>query len=159
MRKHTQIHRLFPVIGVLLAGILVSACRAPACECGIDHWAFPDGRSVPAPVCIDCAVVNPYLTPLPPANGAYHLTDDSGNLPCGLADVPNFGLRIFDLETFDACQTFAPDLTVYCLNGEGQWIGDNVSDVAISLEEHSVSFTVAQLGTCGMFPADQQSAP
>ena len=159
IRPERKTLRLFLVAGGVLAAILLSACRAPACECGIAHWVFPDGGSVPTPVCIDCAAVNPYLTPLPPENGAYSLPNSSGNLPCGLADVPSFGLRIFDLETFPECQPFVSDLTVYCLNGEGQWISDNVSDVVVSLEEHSVSFIVVQLGTCGVFPSSVSTTP
>ena len=75
----------------------------------------------------------------------------NGNLPCGLAEV-NWGYRVFNVsEEFPACADEMPDITVYCLNADAEWVDDSVSDVHVSTQTGTVAFEVRQEGICGLF--------
>ena len=72
----------------------------------------------------------------------------SGVLPCGVFDVNGWGTKFIGMADFPAC---TPPVEVLCLNGEGQWTADNVSNVVIR-GDYEVDFDSSQDGTCAFFP-------
>jgi len=79
----------------------------------------------------------PYLS-VPNADGA---------TPCGVFDVNGWGAKYVGMGDFPGCT--AP-VTVMCLNGDGEWTGDTVSDVVMH-GDWEVDFISSQDGTCGLF--------
>ncbi|NDJ34959.1 MAG: hypothetical protein GYB64_09850 [Chloroflexi bacterium] len=92
---------------------------------------------------------NPFVKPLPGADPAL-FPAYNGVVPCGVFDVNGHGFKIASIVDFPGCAPFAPNLTVACLNSEGTFIPDNISNVVSTVDE--VNFTSGQHGTCAMFP-------
>jgi len=79
----------------------------------------------------------PYLS-VPTAEGA---------LPCGVFDVNGWGAKYVGMADFPACT--AP-VTVMCLNSDGAWTAENVSNVVMQ-GDYEVDFTSSQHGLCALF--------
>lgn len=118
---------------IVLAAAVVSACAQSAEE----------EPSVPE---------NPYVIPLPQDSGEMTVTLPGGIVPCGAGTVETWGHRIFRLSEYPDCEAYSPNLTVYCMDGEGNWTDDSVSDVAVGADE--VSFEAMQTGVCALFPTE-----
>lgn len=88
------------------------------------------------------------------AEAAPYLSVDSDDYgaPCGVFDVNGWGRKYVGLGDFPACTP--PDLTVMCLNGEGEWIADNVSSIVVREDGAELDFTSSQHGLCGIFEAE-----
>ena len=76
------------------------------------------------------------------------IANSAGVKPCGVFDVKGFGEKQADIVNFPNCTAAAYD--VLCLNGQAQWVGDNIKDVRF--DSARVSFTSEQEGFCGLFP-------
>ena len=72
-----------------------------------------------------------------------------GATPCGVFDVNGWGRKYVGMADFPACT--AP-VTVMCLNGDGEWTADNVSDIVLQ-GDYEVDFTSSQHGICALFPS------
>jgi hypothetical protein len=125
--------RLALLATVLMGALVLIGCGAP-----------PESQGPP---------LNPQVTPLtgPEAAGNMAIKSNAGVLPCGVFNVNGFGPKRVPLASFSGCS--AASYRVLCLNDKAQWIGDNVSDVALSVDKTRVDFTSAQDGVCGLFPA------
>ena len=71
----------------------------------------------------------------------------AGATPCGVFDVNGWGAKYVGMGDFPGCT--AP-VTVMCLNGDGEWTADTVSDVVMH-GDWEVDFISSQDGTCGLF--------
>ena len=74
---------------------------------------------------------------------------EDGTLACGLFDVLSHGEKTVDLSLYPDCPAV---VTVYCMNGAGEWWNSNVADLSIS-DDGVLQFTSTQTGLCGLFPA------
>jgi hypothetical protein len=92
-----------------------------------------------------------FLQPLPADRAEMLIAGPGGAMPCGIAEA-GWGYHTFRVDDFQGCGQLLPNLTVYCLNGEGQWSPANVSNVDISTDTNTVAFEVQQDGICGLFP-------
>lgn len=97
------------------------------------------------------ATVSPFVQALPADRAEMQIAAPGGVLPCGLAEV-DWGIRIFRLSDFPACQTHAPALAVYCLDSTANWSQANVLDVEVNPDTQTVTFNSQQSGICGLFP-------
>jgi hypothetical protein len=102
------------------------------------------------------APIGPFVQPRAGDDPAMFIRNAQGKLPCGVFDVLQWGHSVALLMDYPACTP--PDLTVLCLNENGEWIADNVSGVTVHAatiteppEAGTVAFQVAQHGTCGIF--------
>ena len=73
--------------------------------------------------------------------------DANGATACGVFDVNGWGAKYVGMGDFPGCT--AP-VTVMCLNGDGEWTADTVSDVVMH-GDWEVDFISSQDGTCGLF--------
>ena len=71
----------------------------------------------------------------------------AGATACGVFDVNGWGAKYVGMGDFPGCT--AP-VTVMCLNGDGEWTADTVSDVVMH-GDWEVDFISSQDGTCGLF--------
>lgn len=92
-----------------------------------------------------------FLQPLPNDRPEMLIAAPGGTMPCGIAEA-GWGYHTFRMEDFEACAQSLPNLTVYCLGGEGEWSPANVSDIDVSSDTETVAFEVQQDGICGLFP-------
>jgi hypothetical protein len=102
------------------------------------------------------APIGPFVQPRAGDDPAMFIRNAQGKLPCGVFDVLKWGHRVALLMDYPACTP--PNLTVMCLNENGEWTADNVSEVTVHAatateppEAGTVAFQVAQHGTCGIF--------
>jgi len=82
----------------------------------------------------------------------------NNEVACAIFDVRGHGFRALALSDFQQCDPTTP-LDVYCLNGEGQWVNDNLSQISIVPELNQVTFLSAQEGYCALLqdrPTSQQ---
>ncbi len=93
-----------------------------------------------------------YVEPLPGDDPAMFVPGPGGMLPCGVFDVLMWGHRVAQLDSFPGCAPYGGDLTVYCLNDQGTWTNDYISDVLFTLANNDIAFQSMQHGTCGLFP-------
>jgi hypothetical protein len=127
-------------------------------------WTWGDGPGGPfATYKISCpdyeggaADLGPFVQPRAGDDPAMFIHNAQGKLPCGVFDVLQWGHRVALLMDYPACTP--PDLTVLCLNENGEWTADNVSEVTVHgatadepPEAGTVAFQVTQHGTCGIF--------
>jgi len=77
-----------------------------------------------------------------------------GQLPCGAGLVDEWGNNVFDLTELTCCAGITEDATVYCLDAEGHWTNEFVSEVTVSLANGTVAFQATQHGMCAIFPAE-----
>jgi hypothetical protein len=66
---------------------------------------------------------------------------------CGVFDVVSFGVKTVEMSEYPDC---TGDVMVLCLDGEGNWTGENISN--FSQAGGVVQFTSGQFGTCAFFP-------
>ena len=71
---------------------------------------------------------------------------DGGVQPCGVFDVQGWGAKTVDLTAYPAC---TGEVTVMCLNSEGNWTDANVSN--LTQDGTVVQWTSSQDGTCAFF--------
>lgn len=90
---------------------------------------------------------NPFVMPETGGPEA-DVANSAGVTPCGVFDVQGWGDKITTLADFPGC---SGPVTVMCLDGEGSWVADNVSEFA--QDGDVVTFMSSQHGTCGFFPA------
>lgn len=76
----------------------------------------------------------------------------NGNLPCGLFDTGGHGPKVITLIDYPQC--VGVELTIFCLDGEGQWHSETISDLSVTPIIRELRFYSHQHGTCGIFPAD-----
>lgn len=78
-------------------------------------------------------------------------------LACGVFSVSWHGIHVISPEIFSPCAQYWPDVTVACLNQDGEWQSEEVRDPTLHTEGLHVLIT--QTGTCAVFPAaDDQVA-
>jgi hypothetical protein len=94
---------------------------------------------------------SPYVFPLSD-HPAMNQPGPNGAVPCGMFDVGGWGHRVADLKQFPACTP--PDLTVYCLDEDGNWTQGDLSGIVASVENNTVAFQSGQHGVCGIFPTN-----
>jgi hypothetical protein len=115
-----------------------------AADCSaIERYVCTDDKGKPDP--------SPYVFPLS-EHPAMNQAGPGGAVPCGMFDVGGWGHRVADLKQFPACTP--PDLTVYCLDEDGNWTQDDISGIVASAENNTVAFQSGQHGVCGIFPTD-----
>ena len=68
---------------------------------------------------------------------------------CGTFDAM-WGPNSLAYADFPDCAPYTSSLSVVCLNAEGNWIGDTVTDVASYPDGSGMSFSVHQHGLCGL---------
>lgn len=66
--------------------------------------------------------------------------------PCGVFDVCSWGAKTVDLTAYPNCEG---DVTVMCLDGEGNWTDTNVHN--LTQDGTVVQWTSTQDGTCAFF--------
>ena len=137
MRSSAMKARLFTLLAAIIAALLLSACGGSAPPAG-DGGAV--ATAVSGPVAFSAEQAAPYLT----------IADEDGILPCGVFDVGGHGEKTLPLSGFPACT--AAEYFVACLNGEGQWVRDFISDVRIRRNDNAIQFESAQEGICALFP-------
>lgn len=120
-------------IGVALA---ITATMAAAC-----------GQPVTPPPEED-----PYVDPLPADSPEMNMPGPGGVMPCGVGDAHGWGRRVFIISDYPACKRLFPDVTVYCLDAEGNWRDETVANITYSPNE--ITFDVMQEGLCGIFPEE-----
>lgn len=129
MLKNTVNRALVPVLALVFI-VLVTGC----------------GGGAPATEESDV-----FLQPLPADRAEMLIAAPGGAMPCGIAEA-GWGYHVFRMGDFPGCDQLLPSVTVYCLDGEGQWSSINVSDVDVSTDTNTVAFEVQQDGLCGLFP-------
>ena len=71
---------------------------------------------------------------------------NDGNPACGVFDVQGWGAKTVDLAAYPTCEGA---VSVLCLDGEGQWTGDTISNFV--QDGTVVTFMSSQHGTCAFF--------
>ena len=103
-----------------------------------------------------CNPPSPTLIPWQTSKPEYSLPNDDGVLPCGIADIANWGLNmVYDLtvhEEYAACLPYMPDVTVLCLDTEGNWSDTHISNMRPAADGKTVHVDISQHGLCGIFP-------
>ncbi len=102
----------------------------------------------------------PAVQPLAPELAAPYLAipGPAGVRPCGVFDVNGWGIKFAALAGWPACAPLAPKLTVACLNGQAQWVADNVHALAIRADGREMRWESTQHGICAFFPASASPA-
>jgi hypothetical protein len=98
---------------------------------------------------------SPFVDPLfcdPVERPELTVPNADGQLPCGAGVVDDWGHNVFDLTRLECCADIGEDATVYCLDTEGNWTDEFVSDVTVSLENSTVAFLTERHGMCAIFP-------
>jgi hypothetical protein len=113
-------------------------------------------------IAIAAAVIAPTLQR---SDQAPYLTvpNDQGFYACSVFDA-QWGPGRLDLDIHTGCAEYAPNLAVWCFTGDGRWTQETVSDVvyidnAAYPQAPTISYTVQQDGTCGLFPTTGVVAP
>lgn len=85
------------------------------------------------------------------AQGFLSAPSGNGQFACGVFDVCGWGTINVDLVQYPKCTT--TNLTVLCMNDNGQWVNNTVENVGVSSDGKIVTFDVTQHKTCALFPA------
>lgn len=121
---------------IMVIGLLTACSSEP-----IDILATPFGAT-PEP--------SAAVEPLDASRAEMAFVNANGDAPCGIGQT-KWGFQIFQMGDYPGCTEGGANLTVLCLNGDGQWVADNVAEVSAS--EGAISFTSTGEGICGLFPA------
>lgn len=112
-------------------------------------WVTSAAGTVPEPGEGLCHEASPFSGD----EAATLLTTSSGNgqHACGVFNVCGWGNITVPLQEYPGCKT--TNLTVLCMNDNGQWVNNTVSNVGVAPDGSFVDFDVVQHKTCALFPA------
>jgi hypothetical protein len=104
-------------------------------------------------------VCGPYdiATPLTEPAILFGVRGPNGQFPCGLMYICAHGHKVVTLDPDHAerCRSYGTNLTVYCLNGRGEWTAQEVYNVSVWPNASKGEFDVYQHGYCAWFPTGE----
>jgi hypothetical protein len=103
----------------------------------------------------DVGVCGPYdlVTPLFEPAALLGIEGPNGQLPCGLMYVCAHGHKVVGVNPDQTnCVPYGTNLTVYCMNDQGEWTAQEVYNVSLWPDASLGEFDVYQHGYCAWFP-------